>query len=50
MEKVNIVAVFKKGDKQLLQNYQLFFLLRITGKIFERLLYNQMFEFLLEMI
>ena len=50
MEKVNIVAVFKKGDKQLLQNYQLIFFFRITGKIFERLLYNQMFEFLLEMI
>ena len=36
---------FKKVDKQLLKNFQPISLLPITGKTFERLLYNQMFEF-----
>ena len=44
-KKANVVPVFKKGDKQLVKNYRPISLLRITGKIFERLLYNQMFEF-----
>ena len=44
-KKANVVLVFKKGDKQLVKNYRPISLLRITGKIFERLLYNQMFEF-----
>ena len=44
MEKANVVPVFKKGDKQLLKNYRPISLLPIIGKIFERLLYNQMFE------
>ena len=44
-KKANIVPVFEKGDKQLVKNYRPISLLPITGKIFERLLYNQMFEF-----
>ena len=44
-KKANVVPVFKKGDKQLVKNYRPISLLPITGKIFERLLYNQMFEF-----
>ena len=48
-KKANVVAVFKKRDKQLVKNYCPISLLPITGKI-EILLYNQMFEFLLEMI
>ena len=44
-KKANVVPVFKKGDKQLLKNYRPISLLPIIGKIFERLLYNQMFEF-----
>ena len=43
--KANVVPVFKKGAKQLLKNHCPISLLPITGKIFERLLYNQMFEF-----
>ena len=43
-KKANVVPVFKKGDKQLLKNYRPISLLPIIGKIFERLLYNQMFE------
>ena len=44
-KKANVVPVFKKGDKQLLKSYRPISLLPIIGKIFERLLYNQMFEF-----
>ena len=44
-KKANVVPVFKKGDKQLVKNYRPISLLPITGKIFERLLYNQMFGF-----
>ena len=43
-KKANVVPVFKKGDKHLAKNFRRIFLLPITGKIFERLLYNQMFE------
>ena len=43
-KKANVVSVLKKGDKYLLKNYRPISLLPITGKIFERLLYNQMFE------
>ena len=34
-----------KGDKQILKNYRPISLLPIAGKIFERLLYDKMFEF-----
>ena len=43
--KANVVPVFKKGDKQFVNNYRPISLFPITGQIFERLLYNQMFEF-----
>ena len=35
----------KKGDKQIFKNYRPISLLPIAGKIFERLLYDRMFEF-----
>ena len=41
-KKANVVAVHKKGDKQILKPISL---LPIAGKIFERLLYDRMFEF-----
>ena len=44
-KKANVVPVFEKSDEQLLKYYRQIPLLPITGKIFERLLYNQMFEF-----
>ena len=44
-KKANVVPVFKKGDKQLIKNYRPISLLPIIGKIFERLLYNLMFQF-----
>ena len=44
-KKANVVSVHKKGDNQILKNYQPISLLPIAGKIFERLLYDRMFEF-----
>ena len=45
-EKANVVPVHKKSDKQSRANYRPISLLPICGKIFERLLYNEMFNFL----
>ena len=44
-KKGNIVPIHKKGDKQMLQNYCPVLLLPICGKILERLMFNEMFEF-----
>ena len=41
------VPVFKKSEKRLSKNYRSIFLLPIIGEILERLLYNQMFEYLI---
>ena len=43
-KKANVVPVHKKGDKQILKNYRPISLLPLAGKIFERLLYDRMFE------
>ena len=48
MEKNNVVLVHKKGDKQCLKNYQPVSLFPVCGKIFERLIFNEMFGFLIE--
>ena len=47
-EKANVVPIHKKGEKQILKNYQPISLLPITGKILERLLYDAMFEFFIK--
>ena len=47
-KKVNVVPVHKKGNKQIIKNYGPMLLLPIAGKIFERLLYDRMFEFFIE--
>ena len=44
----NIIPIRKKGDKQVLKNYRPVSLLPNCGKIFERLVFNEMFSFLLE--
>ena len=44
-KKANIVPIHKKGDKQAVKNYRPVSLLPICGKIFERLLYNEMLNF-----
>ena len=48
MEKGNIVPIHKKGDKQVLKNYRPVSLLPVCGKVFERLIFNEIFSFLLE--
>ena len=47
-KKGNIVPILKKGDKQVLKNYRPVSLLPICEKIFERLIFNEMFIFQLE--
>ena len=47
-KKANIVLVFKKTNKQELKNYRPISLLPVSGKIFERLLYDNMFKFFTE--
>ena len=47
-KKANVVPVHKKGDKQILKNYRPVSLLSLCGKIFERLIYNNLFEYLIE--
>ena len=41
----NVASVHKKGNKQTLENYRPVSLLPICGKIFERWIYNSLFEF-----
>ena len=41
----NVVPTFKMGDKQCIKNYRPACLLPVCGKVFERLLYNNMFSF-----
>ena len=47
-KKANVVPVHKKGDKQILKNCRPVSLLPICGKIFERLIYNNLFEYFIE--
>ena len=44
-EKVNVVPTFKKGEKECIKNYRPVSLLLVCGKVFEPLLYNNMFSF-----
>ena len=47
-KKANIVLVHKKENKQILENYGPVSLLLICGKSFERLTYNNPFEYFIE--
>ena len=47
-ERSNIIPVHKKNDKQLVKNYRPIFLLPIFGKIFEKIIFNKIYHFLLE--
>ena len=40
-----IIPLFKKGDSSLLSNYKLLSLLPTISEIFERILYNQLYEY-----
>ena len=44
-KKANVVAIFRKGDKQTIKNYRPVSLLLTCGKIFERLLYDTITDF-----
>ena len=48
MGKANVVLVHKKGDKQILKNYWSVSLLSIYEKFFERVIYNNRFEYFIE--
>ena len=45
-KKLNICPIHKNSDKQLINNYKPASLLPICGKIFERLIFNSLFEYL----
>ena len=47
-KKGNVVPIHEKDDKQCLSNYRPVSLLPICGKIFERLIFNEMFKFCIE--
>ena len=44
-KKANLVPVYKKEDKTLVKNYRPISLLPIFGKIFERVIYNSIFNY-----
>ena len=46
-EKANVVPIHKKEDKTLIKNYRPISLLPIFGEIFERVIYNFLFNFFL---
>ena len=46
--KGNVIPVFKKGDKQILKNCRLISLVRVCGKILEKLILNKAFKFFTE--
>ena len=44
----NICPIHKKGDKQIINNYRPVSLLPIHGKIFERKIFNSLYEYVEE--
>ena len=47
-KKSNIIPVHKKNDKRLVNNYRPISLLPIFGKIFEKIMFNRIYDFLLK--
>ena len=47
-KKANVVPVHKKGGKQIMKNYRPVSLLPICRKIFECLIYDNLFEYFIE--
>ena len=47
-KKTNVVPVHKKGDKQVSKNYRPLSLHPIGEKVFEHLIYNNLFEFFIK--
>ena len=46
----NVVPIFQRGGKQIYKNYQPDSVLPIFGKILERLIFEEMFPFFIELI
>ena len=44
----NVTPIFKKGDKQLIKNYRTISLLPICGKMFEKIIFNNLYSYLNE--
>ena len=44
----NVTPIFKKGDKQLIKNYRPISLLPICGKMFEKIIFNNLYSYLNE--
>ena len=42
----NVTPIFKKGDKQLIKNYRPISLLPISGKMFEKIIFNNLYSYL----
>ena len=42
----NVIPIFKKGDKQLIKNYRPISLLPICGKLFEKIIFNNLYSYL----
>ena len=49
-KKANVVAIHKKDDKQILENYRLVSLLPVCPKIVERIIYSRIFECLIDIL
>ena len=47
-KKSNIIPVHKKNEKQLVKNYRQISLLPIFGKIFEKIIFNRIYDFILK--
>jgi hypothetical protein len=45
----NVTPILKKGDPQILENYRPISLLPIFGKIFEKIIYKRLYDFLISM-
>ena len=43
---LNVTPIFKKGNKQLIKNYRPISLLPICGKIFEKIIFNNLYSYL----
>ena len=42
---VNVTHIFKKGDKQLIKNYRPISLLPVCGKILEKIIFNNLYNY-----
>ena len=47
-KKSNIIPVHKKNENQLVENYQPISLLPIFGKLFKKIIFNRIYNFLLQ--